>query len=203
MQLAASNLAIVILAGGEATRLPHKLQVDAGGGVPLIARVYQNLAGRFPIYISTKASFPPQIDALLDCPMIVDRWVRRGPLSGILSVCSQIAQSHIIVVAGDAPLVDRAALAELIGHFQPGDEAVVPVRIVDRRERLEPLIALYDRAAFLREGWPVLRDSFGAVKDVLGALRTRRITFSRPEIFANINTPGDYRKAFLFSEVSG
>ncbi|MEO6912975.1 MAG: NTP transferase domain-containing protein, partial [Candidatus Baltobacteraceae bacterium] len=161
------------------------------------------VSGRYPVYISTKASFPPEIDALLDCPMIVDRWVKRGPLSGILSVCSQIDQAHIVVVAGDAPLVDRAAIAELVEHFQPGDEAVVPVRIVGRRERLEPLIALYERAAFSREGWPVLRDSFGAVKDVLGALQTRRITFSRPEIFANINTRSDYRKAFSFSEVSG
>ncbi|MDQ2679669.1 MAG: molybdenum cofactor guanylyltransferase [Candidatus Eremiobacteraeota bacterium] len=203
MQPATNNLAIVILAGGQATRFPHKLHADAGGGVPLIVRVYRNLAGHFPVYISAQASFPPQIDALLDCPLIVDRWVKRGPLSGILSAFSQISESLVFVVAGDSPFADRALAAELLEQFQSGDEAVVPCAIVDGRERLEPLIALYDREAFMREGEPILRNSFGAVKDVVARLKTRRVQLSRAEFYANINTAGEYRKAFSFSEVSG
>jgi len=66
------DLAVLILGGGEATRLPGKLALDAGD-VPMIARVYRNVREAGPVYVSCKATFPPEIDALLPCPMVVDR----------------------------------------------------------------------------------------------------------------------------------
>ena len=74
---------VVILAGGEATRLPGKLELDAGG-LPLIVRVLQNVRAAGPVYVSANRSFPPEIDMALHCPIVVDRHPGRGPLSGLL-----------------------------------------------------------------------------------------------------------------------
>src|SRR5580658_5180826 len=61
------EIGVVILAGGGATRLPHKLELEAGG-VPMLVRVFRNVSPRRKTYISCAGSFSPEIDTLLDCP---------------------------------------------------------------------------------------------------------------------------------------
>ncbi len=175
------DLGICILAGGEATRLPHKLEREIGGK-PLLARVYENLSGPYPVYISGKSSFSPALDALLACPVIVDRWNRRGPLAGILSVFCEVPHERIFVCAADAPFVDLGVVTTLAQAWKPGDEAVIA----------EPLLAIYKRDAFLQAGLPVLQRGSGAVKDVAARLRARAITVPLRSTM-NINTEADLR----------
>ena len=176
-----SGLGICILAGGEASRLPHKLEREVGGK-PLLARVYENLSGPYPIYVSGKSTFAPELDALLDCPVIIDRWNRRGPLAGLLSVFSEVLHERLFVCAADAPFVDLRVVQTLADAWQPGDEAVIA----------QPLLAIYKRDVFLQAGLPVLQRGSGAVKDVAGRLRTRAITLP-PRSMININTEADLR----------
>ena len=63
---------VLILAGGEATRLPGKLALDAGD-VPMVVRVYRNFADAAgaPLretYVSCKGTLDPRVDALLPVP---------------------------------------------------------------------------------------------------------------------------------------
>jgi len=176
-----NDLGICILAGGEATRLPHKLERTAGAK-PLLARVYENLKGRYPIYIAAKSTFPPELDAVLDCPVIIDRWSRRGPLGGILSVFSEVNHGRMFVCAADAPFVDLSAVATLAQSWQPEDEAAVA----------EPLLAIYKREAFLKEGLSVLLRGSAAVRDVGRKLRTRRVELPG-RTSMNINTEADLK----------
>jgi molybdopterin-guanine dinucleotide biosynthesis protein A len=184
----AVTIGVLILAGGEATRLPGKLQI-AAGDVPMITRVYRNVSHGRETFISCNATFAPEIDADLPCPMVVDRWTRRGPLAGMVSTMSEMRSSFVFVVAGDAPFVSAAFIDRLASHVRPGDEAVVP----RHRGQIEPLTALYHRTAFLRAAMPTLIAGSGGPRPVLNRLAVNYVDLGDAEsVFTNVNTPADY-----------
>jgi len=181
---------VVLLAGGEATRLPGKLERDDAGD-PLIVRAYERFAASYPVVVSASATFAPAIDARLACPIVVDRWSRRGPLAGMLSAFAAVRTPLVCAVAADLPDVDAGVVAGLRAAYDEGVEAVVPVH----ERGIEPLCALYDRAAFERAGMPVLAAGTGAVRDVLAALRVATVAMPSHR-FANVNTHADWARAF-------
>jgi molybdopterin-guanine dinucleotide biosynthesis protein A len=185
------SAAVVIVAGGEATRLPGKLALDAGG-VPLVVRAFRALAPGRETFVSCKATFAPEIDAQLTAPLVVDRAPRRGPLGGLLSTFPLVRARYVAVFAGDAPFVDAATLAALERALRDGDEAVVPMHPCGR---LEPLCALYDRLAFLREGFAVLHGAGASVAGVARRLRMRTIDSLGDAVLRSVNTPADYAAA--------
>jgi molybdopterin-guanine dinucleotide biosynthesis protein A len=185
-------IAVVIVAGGEASRLPGKLELDARG-MPLLLRVYENVRSAGPVYVSANRSFPPEIDAALDCSVIIDRWLGRGPLAGIYSALGAVRESRVFVVAGDAPFVDAQTAAELARHWEDRIEAVVPVNAAGR---LEPLCALYDRMAVLAAAPAILREGSGGVASLVERLRSKRVRLADERVFANVNTPAE-RHAYL------
>jgi molybdopterin-guanine dinucleotide biosynthesis protein A len=184
-----AQMGIVILAGGQATRLPGKLQLDAGG-VPLLLRVYANVRAAGPVYVCANGSFPADIDFALQCPIIVDRWPASGPLAALYNALEFVHEPIVFVVAGDAPFVTGAVIAELLNHWEPGFDAVVPV---NKAGRLEPLCALYDRVAFLQAAAPIVRERSGGVRAAIERVRTKRVRLIDERAFANINTPADRR----------
>ncbi len=179
--------AVVILAGGRATRLPGKLEREFAG-TPLLARVYQNVREFAPVVVAGAGSFNDSIDAMLDCPIVIDRWPSRGPLAGLLSACEAISAEHIFAVAGDAPNVTSDVLEHLAAAWQPGDEAVVP----EHDGRTEPLAALYSKSALEREGYAVLASDDASMHALLRRLRVRRISLSA-DYFHNVNTVADLK----------
>ncbi len=182
-------IAVVILAGGQASRLPGKLELDMGG-MPLLLRVYRNVRAAGPVYVSANCAFPREIDVALECPVVVDRWHGRGPLAAIYSTFGCISQRLSYVVAADAPFLTAAVLRQLADAWEPECEAVVPVNAAGR---LEPLCALYDRVAFLGAAHQVLREGSGGVAAAVERLRAKRIRFPDERVFANVNTAADYR----------
>ena len=185
------EIGVLILAGGEATRLPNKLAL-AAGEVPMIVRVFRNVSPGRRTYISCKATFPPEIDQHLPCPMVVDRWPMRGPLGGMLSAMDEMPTPLVFAVAGDAPFVAAPFIDRLTRAWQPGAEAIVPVRVREGREQLEPLAAVYDRLAFVREGIDVVRSGEGKLRLVIDRLRTHKVPIEDARVFTNVNTPADY-----------
>ena len=198
MDRASGRVGIVILAGGEASRLPGKLELDASG-VPLVVRVFRNLAGAGAVYVSASRSFPAEIDAALECPVIIDRWPRRGPLAALDTALGVVREPVVFAVAGDAPFVTRRTLDELLAAWEPGLQAVVPV---NAQGRLEPLCALYDRAAFLASSRKVLAEGSGGVAALVEHLHAKRVRLSDERAFANVNTAAD-RQSLLQSEQQG
>jgi molybdopterin-guanine dinucleotide biosynthesis protein A len=155
----------------------------------MIARVYRNVSAGRESVISCKATFPADIDALLPCPMVVDRWPLRGPLAGLLSTMEWMRSRYVFAVAGDAPFVTSAFIERLAAAIRPGDEAVVP----RHGNGIEPLAAIYLRTAFLRAGVPLLMAGKGALRLVIDALATNYVTVADDErVFTNVNTPADY-----------
>ena len=198
------RVGILIVAGGEATRLPGKLAlpirdpaaVGADATVPMIVRVARNMRGpddagaARELVVSCKGTFAPEIDASLDAPLVVDRWPRRGPLAGMISAMARMRSRYVFVTAADAPNLTAVFADGLAAHIVPGDEAVVPRHGTD--DRIEPLAAVYDRLAFVREGLPVLRSGRGAIARVVDRLATRFVRLDESAWFANVNTPADY-----------
>jgi len=178
--------AIVILAGGKATRFPGKLErrID---GEPMLLRVYRNArATSWPVYVAARGSFDREIDERLDCPVLVDPRPDSGPLEAFVAACAEIQARRVIAWAGDAPLVDRTVFDALLEAWRPGDEAVVP----RHGERIEPLAAVYERSTVLRQAFTVLREGNGAMHSLIDRLHARFVDL--PErYFLNVNTPAD------------
>ncbi|HTV92028.1 MAG TPA: molybdenum cofactor guanylyltransferase [Verrucomicrobiae bacterium] len=185
MQTHAPDLTIVILAGGRATRFPGKLEASFDGE-PLLARVYRHLRDVAPVMIAGRDTFSDALDALLECPIVVDRWPDRGPLGGLLSAAYEAKASRIFAAAGDAPLITGTLIAQLLRAWNDGDEAVVP----QHDGRLEPLAALYDRDALVREAWACLHSDDASMHALLARLRVRGVACGA-RTFANINTSAD------------
>lgn len=182
---------VIVLAGGEAKRLPGKLYLDAGD-LPLLVRVYRNVCAGRETLISCKGALPYEIDLLIDAPAVVDRWPLRGPLSGLLSTMGEMRAPWAFAVAGDAPFVDAAFIDRLEAAIQPGDEAIVPRRMRDGAPQIEPLAALYLRSAFVREGLPLLSGGNFSMHGVIESLNARFVDVEEENVFANVNTPDDY-----------
>jgi molybdopterin-guanine dinucleotide biosynthesis protein A len=189
MPSADERLGIVILAGGQASRLPGKLELDAGG-IPLLVRVYRNVREAGAVYVSAAGGFPPSIDRELQCPIVVDRRAYRGPLAALHDMLPEVPHARVFVVAGDAPFVDASTVAALKAAWEPAIEAVVPV---NAEGFLEPLCALYDRTALLQAASTVLSQGSGGVASAVERLQCKRVRLSNERVFANVNTADDCR----------
>lgn len=178
--------AIVLMAGGQASRFPGKLE-HAIGGVPMLARCYESVrAAGWPVYIAAKESFSRELDARLDAPLLIDRWPGGGPLAAFLSACATIGAERIFAIAADQPQLEARVLLRLFASWESGDEAVVP----EHDGRIEPLAALYARRAVLREGSDLCRTGKVAMRDLIASLATRRVPLEA-EYFHNVNSFGD------------
>lgn len=177
--------AIILLAGGKATRLPGKLEREVNG-LPLLARVYENVRAIAPVYVAGWGSYTEKLDAMIECPVVIDRWPHRGPLSGILSACDHVNAVRIYAIAGDAPGITAETLITLADAWKQGDEAVVPVH----GQRVEPLAALYAREALMREAPAVLASDDASMHALLARLQVRHVPMSSAP-FLNINTIED------------
>ncbi len=173
--------AVLLLAGGEATRFPGKLE-RLIEGQPMLARCFKRLSGAWPVYVAGKASFASHLDAALDGPLFIDRWPAAGPLLALLSAAPYIRAERIFAVAADQPMLERSVLAQLADSWQPGDEAIVP----QHGGGIEPLGALYDRFALLREGTRLRRAGCAAMRDLVASLATRFVAVDG-SYFYNVN----------------
>ena len=183
------DAAIVILAGGAATRFPGKLEREIDG-TPMLLRVYERLRGARPVYSAGKGGFSGDLDARLDCTLLVDRQPGRGLLAAFVAACGAIDARRVFAVAADLPNVDAALVDELERARCDGDQAVVP----QHDGNAEPLAALYDRAAVLACGSALRGKKKSAMRELLAGLRVRYVPME-PARFVNVNTLADLERA--------
>ena len=180
------SVAIVLLAGGAATRFPGKLE-HAVAGRPMLAGIFDRLRGSGrPVYVASRGSFSPQLEAAIDAPLLVDRHPGAGPLRAFLDACAVIRAERVFAIAADQPNLDASLIARLEQAWCDGDEAVVP----EHGGNIEPLAAVYDRRAALREGFELRASRKSAVRDLLARLRTQFLP-CEGAYFYNVNRPED------------
>jgi molybdopterin-guanine dinucleotide biosynthesis protein A len=183
---AADAIAVVILAGGEASRFPGKLASDAGG-VPLLLRVYRNVRELGPVYVAANGPLGEGLAREMDCTVVADGLPRRGPLGGLVSAFQHIGERRCFAVAGDAPFVGRDVFLRLRAAWDDRCEAVV----AESGGGMEPLCAIYAREAFLRAARSELEAGSGAVRAVVERLTHVRVRIQDERALASINTPAD------------
>jgi molybdopterin-guanine dinucleotide biosynthesis protein A len=188
-----STIAVVVLGGGAATRLPNKLERELEPGETLLRRVLRNF-GRAPharYLCVTPGGSPLDEEASAHGVCVLrDPAPHAGPLAALVAACGRVRETRIFALAGDAPNVTPNVLDELARAYERGDEAVVPLH----DGSLEPLAALYDRAALARAGTFALDGGERSMHAAIGRMTVRAIPM-RAEFFLNVNTLDDLHEA--------
>jgi molybdenum cofactor guanylyltransferase len=133
-------VAAAVLAGGASRRMGRDKATLAVGGVEL-ASVALAAAARVadPVVLVAPEGHPAR---RLATRLVTDPGL--GPLAALAAALDALDTDHVLVLAGDHPGLRVELLAHLVG-LAPGAEAVA----CRRGPRLEPLVAVYQRAPAL------------------------------------------------------
>ena len=178
----------VILAGGKSSRMGQDKSLLPLNGVPLIRRIYEQLAHRFDeVLISTNE---PEKYAFLPARAVRDLAPGRGPLMGIASAAAAAAHERVFVTACDIPVVDLNTVSRMLVLADDCD-CVIPMSFVGH----EPLFAVYRKSAV-----PAMHDALDAgerrISAVFPRVRTRFYDLGYAPWYRNLNTREDVA-AFL------
>ncbi|MBI4905909.1 MAG: molybdenum cofactor guanylyltransferase [Acidobacteria bacterium] len=176
-----------ILAGGQSTRMGRDKALLPVGGEPMARRVADALTC---VAEPVTLVGPKQVYGFLGLPVVEDRNLGCGPLSGIVEALETSTSEWNLIVACDMPDLDAAFLRRLTAEASQDWDAVLPVGASGRPE---PLCALYHRRCL-----PVLSASLAAcmykVTAALTSLRVRRLPVEDDRSFRNVNTPEDWQR---------
>jgi molybdopterin-guanine dinucleotide biosynthesis protein A len=177
----------VVLAGGDGRRIGGDKAMVELEGRPLIAYPVEALHE-----VCDDVAVVAKRDTLLpSLAGLADVWIEpdepRHPLCGVAHALRLARGRAVLVVAVDLPLVDGAALRELLAADLAGGAGVVPAH-----GRLEPLCALYTPTAL-----PALEsfDHDARATDVVASLGVAVVDAGDPDAFFNVNRPEDLLQA--------
>ncbi|HET7815102.1 MAG TPA: molybdenum cofactor guanylyltransferase [Candidatus Baltobacteraceae bacterium] len=180
-------LGVLILAGGNATRLPGKMEREFRGE-PLILRAFRNVRSAGRVYVSANREFPRAIQKKLTCPILPDRFPGAGPLEAMHTCFGQMGEARVFVISGDLPFASAQTAAELLESWGDDIDGVVPE---DASGEVQPLCAIYDRERFLKAASEAIASGTSSVKSAMVRLRIRRVRLRDDRVLAGVNTPED------------
>ena len=189
------RVTVVLLAGGPATRLPGKLALDVEGEPMLVRSLRRLTALGWPCVVSVRAPLEPSLATAFEgCAVAYDQLEDAGPLGGLHSALAHVRSPLFFAAAADVPNLSAQFAARLLAMYDavmPKPDAVLPTW-PDRH--VEPLAALYDRAAFARGAARALASGQRKVTAALeGADVFPYLVGPADEaLFANVNTQADY-----------
>lgn len=197
----ASRVSIILLAGGEARRLPGKLGLRLDGE-PLLLRAHRHLAGdrHRACVVSVHTALDPDIRSRLQVPFVEDRYGRCGPLGGLLSAAESLDSPLFFAAAGDLPFLQASFIDRLEQHYDEleTDDGVGPAALIPRRPdgSVEPLAALYDTARFIAGARAALQHGERKVTAALkgAAVAYLDLTAAGAAMLTNVNTPADWER---------
>lgn len=113
-----------------------------------------------------------------------------GPMGGIVTALRHLP-GGILVTACDMPLVSGALIEWLLGHYDAHVEAVIP----RHQGGIEPLLGIYEKS-FLPPLEEAIQAGRYALHFILEEANVRFVNVPEPfqAEFANVNTPGDYKR---------
>uniref|UniRef100_E6Q6F9 MobA-like NTP transferase domain-containing protein n=1 Tax=mine drainage metagenome TaxID=410659 RepID=E6Q6F9_9ZZZZ len=178
-----ADFTVALLLGGEARRLPDKLERPLGEST-LMERAIAFGRSLGPLVLLGREEQRAR-SARYGVPFIGDRHPGGGPLPAILGAFEAIEDPWVLVLAADLPALTRELPERLLAHRLPGVEAVVP----QHAGGIEPLCALYERRAALRAA--ATSSANEGPRALLEQMRVAYVEF--PEaLFLNVNTEADW-----------
>lgn len=198
--MTASAVTIILLAGGEARRLPGKLMLLVDGE-PLVVNTFRRLTrdGRRPCVLSVRARLDPAVQAAVRVPVIPDEYPNCGPLGGLLSAAAAVQTPLFFAAAADLPYVGAGFIDRLEQRYRELQAAsgAAPVAVLPRNAdgRTEPLAALYDTAAFRTGAAAAIGRGEKKVTAALnGDVAYLELSAADARELVNINTAADWRR---------
>ncbi len=194
----------LILAGGRGSRLGfrEKALIDINGK-PLIAFVIESLEKVVDeIIISARDEAQGELLKTIypDMHYAYDMYENTGPLAGILSGLSVCKDEYCFISACDMPFINEKVVYLLFSKCR-GYDAAIP-RQSDGF--LEPLHAVYNRRAMMKETKKSLENSETTILAPISRLHVNYVSFEEiskidPDLttFMNINTCDDIEKVDL------
>jgi molybdopterin-guanine dinucleotide biosynthesis protein A len=178
-----------ILAGGQSSRMGADKALIEIDGLSLVHRV---AAEACKICGSTGLVGDPLRYAGLGIPVFADRFAGMGPLAGMESALSATKVEWNLIVACDMPALDRTLLESLFetAEAEPDADGALPSY---GDGRVEPLCAVYNRRCHAAIE-AALKAGIRKVTDALAPLALRYVPVTRPDSFANLNTPEELRQ---------
>ncbi len=181
--------AAVVLAGGAGTRLggADKALLDLGG-TTVLGHLLRRLAPQAgPICLS--ANGDPARFAATGLAVLADDPAHcgMGPLAGMaagLAWAEALGAGSLLVVAGDTPFIPE----DLAGRLAPAPSVAEAGGRVHHLVCLVPVMSRPVLVARLAQGHT-------RASEFLTAIGARRVVFSKPCDFLNINTPDDLVRA--------
>lgn len=185
-----AGVSAAILAGGASRRMGTNKALLKVDGDPIIARVYQTLAGLFhEVYIVTNT--PEEYD-FLPCRKVPDIFPGIGAIAGLHAAIVHSSSERTFVVACDMPNLDPEFITRLCA-IDASAEAVVPL---NRDSLREPLHAIYARG-ILPTIKSIIEAGDKSILIVLDRVNTRVVEqdeIGGTESFQNVNTPEEYQR---------
>jgi molybdenum cofactor guanylyltransferase len=180
---------LVVLAGGESRRMGRPKALLPVGTTTLIEWLVARLAPAFA-HLAVAARDADRLPAGLRPHLVPDLHAGAGPLAGVEAGLAASPHDLVVAVACDMPAVTSDLLGRLAeAAAGSGADAAVP-RVGGRPE---PACAAYHRSA----AGPIaeaLTSGRHRAADALADLRVRWLDDEDPALFANLNTPEDYRR---------
>jgi molybdopterin-guanine dinucleotide biosynthesis protein A len=192
---------LVVLAGGESRRMGRPKALLPVGGTTLIEWLIARLAPEFA-HLAVAARGPEQLPPGLRPHLVRDLHLGAGPLAGVEAALDASPHDVVVAVACDMPAVTadlaRRLAAAVMEHVERADpvehgEEAVDAAVPRLDGRPEPACAAYRRSA----AGPIaasLAEGRLRAADALADLRVRWLDGEDPALFANLNTPDDYRR---------
>lgn len=188
-----SDVAGVILAGGESRRMGKNKALLEVNGEAMVERAFRRMSELFDEVLLVTNT--PENYEFIPCRKIADIYAGCGPLGGIHAALSACVTARVFVVACDMPALNRELIRELCTIDRNGD-VVIP----ETPGGLEPLHAVYARSCLpkmetmLQAGERRIRSFFDLAQ--VRQVPRDRVALLDPEFtsFHNINTPEDYRR---------
>jgi molybdenum cofactor guanylyltransferase len=156
-------VAAAVLAGGASRRMGRDKATMPVGGTPLAGLVLAAAARvADPVVLVAPAGHPA---GGLAATLVTDPG--HGPLAALVAALAALDAGHVLVLAGDHPVLRVELLTRLVG-LRRRAEAVA----CRRGGRLEPLVAVYERRPALVAAEALLAAGDHSLRGLLAALRT-------------------------------
>lgn len=188
-----SDIAGVILAGGESSRMGRNKALMEVNGERMVETAYRRMAELFDEVLLVTNT--PEIYDFIPCRKIADIYPGMGPLGGIHAALSSCSAGRAFVTACDMPGLNPRLIREL-SSMPGGVDVVIP----ETPGGLEPLHAVYAKSclakmeAMLRAGERRILSFFDLAHVRLvprGKIATLDPDYAS---FRNVNTPEDYQR---------